>query len=94
MTVEVKKALRDVRTDIKRITVAQLATKLARRKTQEEKERFKEGLSTSHNVLEFQRDLAQAQGREIQAIIDFNKSLVNAQRILGTILGDAEINMA
>ncbi len=94
VTLEVKKALRDVKTDIKRITVAQLATKLARRKTQEEKERFKEGLSTSHNVLEFQRDLAQAQGREIQAIIDFNKSLVNAQRILGTILGDAEINMA
>ena len=94
VTVEVKKALRAINTGLKRIKVARLATKLAVRKAQEEEERFKEGLSTSHNVLEFQRDLAQARGREIQAIIDFNKSLVNAQRILGTILEDAEINMA
>ena len=93
VTVEVKKALRDINTGLKRIKVAQFATKLARRKTQEEEERFKEGLSTSHDVLMFQRDLARAQGREIQAIIDFNKSLVNAQRVLGTILEDADIIM-
>ena len=94
VTVEVKKALRNINTSLKRIKVAQFATKLARRKAQEEAERFKEGLSTSHDVLMFQRDLAQAQGREIQAIIDFNKSLVNAQRVLGTILEDAEITMS
>ena len=89
-----KKALRDINTGLKRIKVAQLATKLGRRKAQGETERFKEGLSTSHEVLMFQRDLAEAQGREIQAIIDFNKSLVNAQRVLGTILEDADITMA
>ena len=94
VTVEVKKAIRSIRTDLKRIEVAQLATTLARRKTREEEERFREGLSTSHNVLEFQRDLARAQGREVQAIIDFNKSLVNAQRVLGTILEDTDIAMA
>jgi outer membrane protein TolC len=94
VTVEVKKALRDIKTGLKRIKVSQVATKLARRKAQEETERFKEGLSTSHDVLMFQRDLAQAQGREIRAIIDFNKSLVNAQRVLGTILEDADISMA
>ena len=94
VTVEVKKTIRAIKTDVKRIRVAQLATKLARRKVDEEEARFKQGLSTSHDVLEFQRDLAQAQGREIQAIIDFNKSLVNTQRVLGTLLEDADIQMA
>ena len=93
VTVEVKKAVRNITTDLKRIQVARLATTLARRKAREEAERFKEGLSTSHDVLLFQRDLAMAQGREIRAIIDFNKSIVKAQRVLGTILKEADITM-
>tara|TARA_B100000315_G_scaffold260525_1_gene322590 strand:+ start:2913 stop:4508 length:1596 start_codon:yes stop_codon:yes gene_type:complete len=94
ITVEVKKALRDINTDLKRIKVAQLSTKLAQRKAKEEEQRYKAGLSTSHDVLMFQRDLAEAQGREIEAIIDFNKALVYAQHVLGTILEDADITMA
>lgn len=93
VTVEVKKAVRNIQTNLKRIEVAKLATTLARRKAEEERERLKEGLSTSHDVLQFVRDLARAQGREIQAIIDFNKSLVSAQRVFGTILEDADITM-
>tara|TARA_B100001971_G_C18256022_1_gene582184 strand:+ start:1896 stop:3491 length:1596 start_codon:yes stop_codon:yes gene_type:complete len=94
ITVEVKKALREINTDLKRIKVAQLSTKLAQRKAMEEEQRYKAGLSTSHDVLMFQRDLAEAQGREIEAIIDFNKALVYAQHVLGTILEDADITMA
>ena len=39
------------------------------------------GLSTTRFVLDFQRDLATAQGNELRAIVDYNKSLSNLSAI-------------
>ncbi len=53
---------------------------------QAEQERLKVGLSTTRFVLDFQRDLATAQGNELRAIVDYNKSLSNLNRQKATAL--------
>jgi outer membrane protein TolC len=44
------------------------------------------GLSTTRFVLDFQRDLATAQGNELRATVDYNKSLSNLARHKATTL--------
>ncbi|MBI4683420.1 MAG: TolC family protein, partial [Nitrospirae bacterium] len=51
------------------------------------------GLSTSHNVLDFQEDLAEARSREISAVIAYNKSLIEFSRVRGTILEEEGISL-
>ena len=43
-------------------------------------------LSAFQSVLDFQRDLATAQGNELRAIVDYNKSLSNLARNKATTL--------
>ncbi len=83
---EVKEAVRRVQTDFKRIESNRKARILAEKKLEAEKERFNVGLSTTKNVLDFQKDLATAQGNELRAITDYNKSLANLEKVQGTAL--------
>lgn len=83
---EVKEAVRRVQTDFKRIESNRKARVLAEKKLEAEKERFNVGLSTTKNVLDFQKDLAWAQGNELRAITDYNKSLANLEKVQGTSL--------
>ena len=78
--VGVREAVRRVRTDFKRIETTRSARIMAEKQLQAEQERLKVGLSTTRFVLEFQRDLATAQGNELRAIVDYNKSLSNLAR--------------
>lgn len=83
---EVRQAVRQLRTDVKRVEVTRIARELAERQLDAEQKKFNEGLSTNFNVLEFQEDLANAVSNEVRAITDYNKSLVNLERVLGTTL--------
>jgi outer membrane protein TolC len=76
----VKEAVRRVQTDFKRIETTKSARIMAEKQLQAEQERLKVGLSTTRFVLDFQRDLATAQGNELRAIVDYNKSLSNLAR--------------
>src|SRR5206468_2675170 len=78
--VGVREAVRRVRTDFKRIETTRSARIMAEKQLQAEQERLKVGLSTTRFVLDFQRDLATAQGNELRAIVDYNKSLSNLAR--------------
>jgi outer membrane protein TolC len=86
VVVEVKEAVRRVTTDWKRIETTRRAKLLAEKKLEVETERYNVGLATTHEVLEFQDDLANAQVSELEAILDYNRSLVNLDRVKGTIL--------
>lgn len=83
---EVKEAVRRVQTDFKRIESNRKARVLAEKKLEAETERFNVGLSTTKNVLDFQKDLATAQGNELRAITDYNKSLANLEKVQGISL--------
>ncbi|HKC93190.1 MAG TPA: TolC family protein, partial [Nitrospira sp.] len=78
--VGVREAVRRVRTDFKRIETTRSARIMAEKQLQAEQERLKVGLSTTRFVLDFQRDLATAQGNELRAIVDYNKSVSNLAR--------------
>jgi outer membrane protein TolC len=82
----IREAVRRVQTDFKRIETTRSARILAEKQLQTEQERLRVGLSTTRFVLDFQRDLATAQGNELRAIIDYNKSLSNLSRHKATTL--------
>jgi outer membrane protein TolC len=84
--VEVREAVRQIETDIKRVKAAKIARKLGEEKLAAEEKKFEVGLSTSFNVLEFQEDLAENQSQEIQAIIDYKKSKIKLNRVIGKTL--------
>ena len=84
--VGVREAVRRVQTDFKRIETTRSARILSEKQLQAEQERLKVGLSTTRFVLDFQRDLAIAQGNELRAIVDYNKSLSNLSRHKATTL--------
>lgn len=84
--VGVREAVRRVQTDFKRIETTRSARIMAEKQLQAEQERLKVGLSTTRFVLDFQRDLATAQGNELRAVVDYNKSLSNLARHKATTL--------
>src|SRR5438067_2010862 len=84
--VGVREAVRRVQTDFKRIETTRSARIMAEKQLQAERERLNVGLSTTRFVLDFQRDLATAQGNELRATVDYNKSLSNLARHKATTL--------
>ncbi|MBT5867250.1 MAG: TolC family protein [Nitrospinaceae bacterium] len=84
--VEVREAHRQIKTDEKRVHAARVARKFAEEKLIAEEKKFKVGLSTSFNVLEFQEDLAEEQSNEIKAVIDFKKSLTRLNQVMAHTL--------
>lgn len=88
---EVKTAVRAVQTNYQRVEAYRVAMELAQKKLEAEEEKFKVGLSTNYFILQYQRDLANAQIMELKAIVDYNVSLAYLNRVQGT--GFKEQNM-
>lgn len=92
--VGIREAVRRVQTDFKRIETTRSARIMAEKQLQAEQERLKVGLSTTRFVLDFQRDLATAQGNELRAIVDYNKSLSNLARHKATTLDRYQLELS
>ncbi len=84
--VEVRNAVRTVLTNMKRVHATQVNVRLQTEKLEAEQKKFENGMSTSFQVLTFQNDLTAARSRENLAIVDYNKSLVELERVKGTLL--------
>jgi outer membrane protein TolC len=91
--VEVRNAVRQVETNLKRVKAAQVNVRLQREKLAAEQKKFENGMSTSFQVLEFQTDLSTAGSRENQAIVDLAKSRVELDRVKGTLLEARQMTM-
>jgi outer membrane protein TolC len=74
---QVRLAARNVTTNIKRVQSARASRELQERKLDAEEKKLAAGMSQSFFVFQAQRDLATARVAEIQAIADYNKSLVD-----------------
>ncbi|HUD72652.1 MAG TPA: TolC family protein [Dongiaceae bacterium] len=92
--VSISAAVRQVRTNIRRVQSAQVNVRLQREKLQAEQKKFENGMSTSFQVLQFQDDLANAETRENLAKNDYAKALVELSRAKGTILTERGILVA
>ena len=93
ISVEVREAVRLIDTNKKRVDTTAVSRRLAEEKLSAEEKKFAVGMSTSFNVLEYQRDLVAAKTREISAIIDYNKSLLSLDKVKGTILEKNNIEL-
>ena len=54
---------------------------LAERRLEAEEKKFAAGMSTSFEVFQAQRDLAQARSNELRAVLDYNKSQVDYETV-------------
>jgi outer membrane protein TolC len=89
--VEVNKAVRDIRASLKRIEVTAKGVELAEESLKAERKKLEVGVSTSHNVLEFEDELADTRRREILAKLDHAKALINLSNATGTLLEENNI---
>jgi outer membrane protein len=80
-------------TNIERVQAAQAARELAQKQLEAEQSKFEVGMSTNYNVIQSQRDLATAQNNELQAVLNYRKSLVELERLQQTTLQSLNITL-
>jgi outer membrane protein TolC len=78
---QVRQAARQVQTNQQRVQSTQAARQLAERQLEAEERKFEAGTSTSFQVFQTQRDLAQARNNELQAVLDYNRSIVDLDTV-------------
>lgn len=78
---EVRTAARAVETNFKRVATTRSARTLQQRRLDAEEKKFAAGMSTNFLVTQAQRDLALSEVSELRAISDYNKSLVDFERV-------------
>jgi outer membrane protein TolC len=81
VTTQVREIARQVNTNRKRVDATRASRELATRKLEAEQKKFAAGMSTSFMVFQAQRDLAQARNAELQAVLDYNRSLVDFETV-------------
>jgi outer membrane protein len=91
VTLEVRKAVGDVRANSKRITATRLARELAAENLEQQHKRYEVGLATTKDLLDFQQRLTSARAEEIRALIDYNVSLAALRQAEGTLLEQFDI---
>ena len=74
---EVREVARTVTTNSKRVEATRASRALAEKRLEAEEKKFQAGMTTNFFVLQAQRDLNQARNNELQALIDYLKSVVN-----------------
>ncbi len=84
--VEVRDAVRQVRTNEKRIEATRRARVLAQDQLDGEMTRREQGLSTTYRVLDVQQQLVQAKTNELKALIDYNLSRQKVHVVTGELL--------
>ena len=90
---DVTNAVINVQSGVERVQAAQAARELAQKTLEAEQSKFEVGMSTNYNVILTQRDLATAQANELQAILNYRKSLVELERLQQTTLTSLGISI-
>ncbi|KAA3604737.1 MAG: TolC family protein [Candidatus Scalindua sp. AMX11] len=86
IVVEVRTAVRQIKTNIERVKASAKAKELAQERLEAEEKKFKVGRTTSLEVVRAQENLAIAEGRAINARVDYQVSLGNLEAVQGTII--------
>jgi outer membrane protein len=84
---QVRGVARNVQTNQQRVQSARASRELQEQKLAAEEKKLAAGMSSSFFVFQAQRDLALARTAEIQAISDYNKSLVDFEAVQQVPLG-------
>jgi outer membrane protein len=90
---EVRETARMVTTNGKRVEATRASRALAEKRLEAEEKKFQAGMTTNFFVLQAQRDLNQARNNELQALIDYLKSVVNYETAqVAPLQGGASVN--
>jgi outer membrane protein TolC len=84
--VDVETAISDIYADVKRAQATAQATYYARQALHDEEVRFRVGLATTHDLLQFQEEEVQAEGNEVQAEVDLENARLALWHAEGTLL--------
>ena len=87
VAMQVRAAARNVNTNQQRVASARASRALQESKLEAEEKKLAAGMSQSFFVFQAQRDLSNARLAEIQAISDYNKSLVDFEAVQQVPLG-------
>ena len=87
---QVRDSARNVQTNQKRVQSARASRELQEKKLEAEEKKLAAGMSSSFFVFQAQRDLSLARTIEIQAVSDYNKSLVDLDAVqIAPVTGSA-----
>src|SRR5881227_678657 len=81
ITAQVRAAARQVEANQKRVESARASRELQEEKLAAEEKKFAAGIRETFFVFQAQRDLATSRSAEVQAISDYNKSLVDFEAV-------------
>ncbi len=90
--VQIENALANLYADQKRALATEQATFYARQSLNDENVRFRVGMATTHDLLQFQSEEVQAEGSQVQAFVDLENAKINLQHAQGTLLTSYNIN--
>lgn len=90
---DIRTAIRNLATAREQIDAAGLTVEVNELKLKIEEERFRNHLSSSYYVLQFQRDLANSRNLYNRALIDYVLAAADYQLARGTLLGDYGISI-
>ena len=77
VTTQIRDLARNVQTNSKRIDATRASRALAEKRLEAEEKKFQAGMTSSFLVIQAQRDLSLARNNELQATIDYLKSVVD-----------------
>jgi outer membrane protein len=81
VTADVRDAARQVNASLRRVEATRKARELAEKRLEAEEKRMTVGLSTTFQMVQAQRDLAQQRQAELNAIIAYNRALVDFEAV-------------
>lgn len=86
VAIDVRTTARNIDTAAKQITATKAARDAAEQNLDAERKRYENGMVTNFEVLQIQQQLSDARARELQALVDYNKSLASFHRSVGDLL--------
>lgn len=86
VALEVDTVLSRLRADQQRVDATKMSSKAAAQSAEGEAKRLHEGVSTSYQVLQLQKEASMARSRELAALADLNKDVVDLYLTTGTLL--------
>lgn len=81
---DVTNAVLSVNNNLQQVQASGASRELAQKKLEAAQSKFEVGMATNYEVVQAQRDLADAQNAELRAILNYRKSLVDFQRLQET----------
>lgn len=90
---EVRDGVRGIDTAQKKVAATKKRMETETARYEAVKQRFREGLISAHDMLEYQEDLSNAETSFIQALIDYAQSLINLDKQMGVTLAKSDIKL-